>query len=119
MKRKFRLTQSNDFKRVRHTGRSYAHPLSVIVVATGQAENSRAGILVTKALGGAVQRNHIKRQLRAIITELLPEIKKNVEIIVIPREPASRASYQEIKSAVASLLGRAGLIVANNYDPGR
>jgi len=87
-------------------------------VATGQAENSRAGILVTKALGGAVQRNHIKRQLRVIITELLPEIKKNVDIIVIPREPASRASYQEIKLAVVSLLGRAGLIVTNNNDPG-
>jgi len=119
VKRKFRLTQSNDFKRVRHTGRSYAHPLSVIVVTTGQEEHSRAGILVTKALGGAVQRNHTKRQLRAIITELLPEMNKNVDIIVIPREPASRASYQEIRSAVIGLLRRAGLIVANNNDPGR
>lgn len=104
---------------MRHTGRSYAHPLSVIVVTTGQEEHSRAGILVTKALGGAVQRNHTKRQLRAIITELLPEMNKNVDIIVIPREPASRASYQEIRSAVIGLLRRAGLIVANNNDPGR
>lgn len=104
---------------MRHTGRSYAHPLSVIVVKTGQEENSRVGILVTKALGGAVQRNRIKRQMRAILTELLPEIKKNVDIIVIPRVPASRASYQEIKSAVIGLLGRAGLIVTNNNDPGR
>ena len=119
MKRKFRLTHSNDYKRVRHSGKSYAHPLSVIVVGEGQEENPRIGIQVSKAVGGAVQRNRIKRQLRSIITEALPSINKNADIILIPREPASRASFQEIRSAVLGLLGKAGLIGANNNDSGR
>ena len=119
MKRKFRLTHSNDFKRVRHTGKSYAHPLSVIIVGEGQDENPRVGIQVSKALGGAVQRNRIKRQLRAIITSLLPEIDQNADIILIPREPASRASFLEIQAAVRKLLGRAGLIGTDNNGPGR
>jgi ribonuclease P protein component len=119
VKRKFRLTQSNDYKRVRQSGKSYAHPLSVIVVAKGQEENPRVGIQVSKALGGAVQRNHVKRQIRAIITEALPIFEQNADVIIIPREPASRATYQEIQTAVLGLLGRAGLIGANNYDPRR
>jgi ribonuclease P protein component len=119
VKRKFRLTHSNDYKRVRHTGRSYAHPLSVIVVGEGQDENPRVGILVSKALGGAVQRNRVKRQLRAIVTNALPLITQKVDIIIIPREPASRASFQEINSAVMILLGRAGLVGANDNDSGR
>lgn len=118
MKRKFRLTHSNDYKRVRHTGRTYAHPLSVIIVGEGQAENPRVGIQVSRALGGAVQRNRIKRQMREILTDALSEINKNCDIVVIPREPASRASFQELVTAVMVLLGRAGLIGAYNNDSG-
>ena len=32
MQRKFRLTRSEDFKRVRRSGKSYAHPLVVLIV---------------------------------------------------------------------------------------
>ncbi len=119
MKRKFRLTHSNDFKRVRHTGKSYAHPLAVIVVVKGLAENSRAGIITTRTVGGAVERNRVKRQMREIISQLLPNLTKNVDLLLIAREPASRASFTEIQSAVKGLLGKAGLVVSNNNDPGR
>ena len=32
VKRRFRLTRSNDFKRVQHSGKSYVHPLVVLFV---------------------------------------------------------------------------------------
>jgi ribonuclease P protein component len=34
VQRKFRLTRSEDFKRVRRSGKSYAHPLVVLIVQT-------------------------------------------------------------------------------------
>lgn len=119
MKRKFRLTQASDFKRVRHTGRSYAHPLAVIVKARGLEENSRAGIIATRSIGGAVERNRVKRQLRVIIAPFIPNLKETVDLLLIAREPASRAKFIEIHSAVVELLGKAGLIVSNHNDPGR
>ena len=119
MKRKFRLTQANDFKRVRHTGRSYAHPLAVIVTARGLEENSRAGIIATRSVGGAVERNRVKRQLRAIIAPFMPELSEPVDLLLIARERATKAKYVEIQSAVVELLGKAGLIVSNHNDPGR
>ena len=39
MQRKFRLTRSEDFKRVRRSGKSYAHPLVVLIV---QAHDKRS-----------------------------------------------------------------------------
>ena len=119
MKRKYRLTHSNDFKRVRHTGRSYAHPLAVIIVGKGQEENSRAGIIATRAVGGAVNRNAVKRRLREILTPILPDLAMNVDLLVIAREPASRAPFMEIQSAIVGLLGKAGLFVSNDNDSGR
>ena len=40
MQRKFRLTRSEDFKRVRRSGKSYAHPLVVLIV---QAHDRHSG----------------------------------------------------------------------------
>jgi len=119
VKRKFRLTQTNDFKRVRHTGRSYAHPLAVLVCAKGLAENSRAGIIATRSVGGAVERNRVKRQLRAIIAPYLSELKDPIDFLLIAREKTSQVQFQEIQAAVVELLRKAGLIGSNNYRPGR
>ena len=116
MKRNYRLTHSNDFKRVRNTGKSFAHPLVVIVVAEGHVDNVRAGIVATKAVGGAVERNTIKRRLKEIITPLLPGFTANVDLIIIARDPALKASYSDLQSAILGLLGKAGLVVSNDYD---
>jgi ribonuclease P protein component len=40
VQRKFRLTRSEDFKRVRRSGKSYAHPLVVLIV---QSHDKRSG----------------------------------------------------------------------------
>ena len=47
MQRKFRLTRSEDFKRVRRSGKSYAHPLVVLIVQAhdwrSRPEDKRSG----------------------------------------------------------------------------
>ena len=40
MQKKFRLTRSEDFKRVRRSGKSYAHPLVVLIVQTHDKRSS-------------------------------------------------------------------------------
>jgi ribonuclease P protein component len=40
VQRKFRLTRSEDFKRVRRSGKSYAHPLIVLIVQTHDKRSS-------------------------------------------------------------------------------
>ncbi len=49
MQRKFRLTRSEDFKRVRRSGKSYAHPLIVLIVQT----HDKRSTTVPHALGGS------------------------------------------------------------------
>jgi len=87
VKRKFRITRSIDFKRVRREGRSYAHPLLVLTVASGIGENTRVGFITGKAIGNAVKRNRVKRQLRSIFSEFLPLFMNNYDLVVIAREP--------------------------------
>jgi len=74
VKRRFRLTRSTDFKRVRSSGKSYAHPLVVLYVTPSDGPGTRVGVTATRTVGNAVRRNRAKRLLRAAMADLMPEI---------------------------------------------
>ncbi|MGC1378503.1 MAG: ribonuclease P protein component [Anaerolineales bacterium] len=107
MKRNFRLTRSTDFKRVRNSGKSYAHPL-VVLVAIPSA-TLRVGVTAGRSVGGAVQRNRAKRLLREAMRMLLPTIRPGWDLILIARQPLPGATYQQVQAALSQLMRRADL----------
>ncbi len=110
MQRKFRLTRSTDFKRVRRTGKSYAHPFVVLVVQANEASNVRVGITAGRSVGGAVQRNRAKRLLREAMRPLLSDLPPGWDLILIARKALPAESLQDIRQALTSLLRRAEII---------
>ncbi len=113
MQKKFRLTRSEDFKRVRRTGKSYAHPLVVLVAQPGESPRVRVGVTAGKSTGGAVQRNRAKRLLREAMRPLLHGITSGWEIILIARPALVNASLQETQAALLYLLRRAKILPAD------
>jgi ribonuclease P protein component len=59
VQRKFRLTRSEDFKRVRRSGKSYAHPLVVLIVQTHDQRSNPVDQRSTLQSGSADQRSTI------------------------------------------------------------
>ena len=110
MQRKFRLTRSTDFKRVRRTGKSYAHPFVVLVVQASEAPRVRVGITAGRSVGGAVQRNRAKRLLREAIRPLLPDLLPGWDLILIARKALPAESLQDICQVLTGLLRRAEII---------
>ena len=110
MKRRFRLVRSNDFKRVRREGKSFAHPFFVLLLAHGSCENSRAGISISRSVGNAVTRNRIRRQIRAILNDHLGKIKENRDILIIVRKNIKTANFFEIKSTLLDMFERSGIL---------
>jgi ribonuclease P protein component len=53
VQRKFRLTRSEDFKRVRRSGKSYAHPLVVLIVQAHDKRSNPVDRLSTPQSGSA------------------------------------------------------------------
>jgi ribonuclease P protein component len=111
VKRKFRLTRSTEFKRVRRVGKSYAHPLVVLVAAPNDNGELHIGVTASRAVGGAVLRNRIRRRMKACIDEYLPAIRTGWDLIVIARQPAALAAYLDLRSGIARLLKQADLMV--------
>jgi ribonuclease P protein component len=112
--RNFRLTQSTDFKRVRRSGKSYAHPLVVLVVLPIDGEKIRIGVIAGKAVGKAVQRNRAKRLLREALRPILPELRTGWNAILIARKPILAADFAAIQTCLVQLFTRANLMVADH-----
>lgn len=116
MQRKFRLTRSEDFKRVRRSGRSYAHPLVVLIVEKNDKANLRVGVAAGHTAGGAVQRNRAKRLLREAMRSLLPNIGSSADLILIARSRLTSATLDETRQALLNLLQRAQLYTPQTDD---
>jgi ribonuclease P protein component len=110
MNHRHRLKSSKDFKRVRHTGKSYAHPLVVLISSPNLLPLTRFGITASKAVGSAVSRNRAKRRIRAAIQLNLPKIKTGWDVVLIARAPLIEAEWSEICKALTDLLDRAKIL---------
>lgn len=114
MQRRFRLTRSEDFKRVRRSGKSYAHPLVVLIVLKSEKSGQprvRVGVAAGRTVGTAVKRNRAKRLLREAMRRLLPDIASGLDLILIARPGLASASLEDVRQALLSLLQRAGIAI--------
>jgi ribonuclease P protein component len=109
VKKCFRLTRSTDIKRVRRSGKSYAHPLVVLYVLKSDMLETHIGVSAGLAVGNAVKRNRAKRLLRAAMNDLIPVTVPGSDILLIARSPLPAANVHQTREALSILLKRAGL----------
>ena len=114
MQRKFRLTHSEDFKRVRRSGKSYAHPLVVLIAQTHDQPHVRIGVAAGRTVGTAVYRNRAKRLLREAMRTLIPQLVSGFDLILIARPALVSATLEETRQALLTLLQRAQLLIPLN-----
>ena len=110
VQRRFRLTRSEDFKRVRRSGKSYAHPLLVLIAQAAENEGLRIGVTASRGIGTAVQRNRCKRLLREAMRTLIPSLGTGWDILCIARPPLLDCDMFQVREALLTLLRRADLV---------
>jgi ribonuclease P protein component len=110
VKRRFRLTRSTDFTRVRRTGKSYAHPLVVLIVKPSEMDQIRVGISASHAVGNAVNRNRAKRRIRACVDIILPDLKPGWDVVILARAPSREAPFEDLLTSLRQLFNKADLL---------
>ena len=84
--------------------------LEVFVI--NEQKGNKLGIAVGKKAGKSVQRNQIKRYIRAAYTELEENIKENIGILIIWKKNNTfeDANYFDIKNDLEKILKKRELI---------
>ena len=108
MRKEKRLKKNSQFAQVYGDGTSQANRLLALKMLPNGLEVNRFGFSVSKRLGNAVARNKIKRRLRQLVS-LIPT-GKGWDLVVIARQSANTASYQQLGEALAALLKRGRLL---------
>ena len=111
MRKSYRVKKEQDFQRVFETHNSVANHKFIIyqMVKPGQ-HHFRVGISVGKKIGNAVHRNWVKRRIRQTLLEVKPELRPDVDFLVIARPAADGLSMADTKKNLVHALKLAKLI---------
>lgn len=100
-----RLLRHADFERVYKQGRRhFAAHMTVFYLARGVEEDGvgpRVGFTVSKALGGAVRRNRMKRRLREAVRLQGVPAATGVDIVINPKRTLLTAEFSELRNEIA------------------
>ena len=110
VKQRYRVRENERFQEIRRRGKSHSSELLVMCVLANELPYSRFGFSVSNRIGGAVQRNRIKRRLREAIRLRIPLIQPGWDIVFIAKYPIGSATFQQMDAACARLLRRAHLL---------
>jgi ribonuclease P protein component len=107
-----RLTRSADFDRVFRQGKSHGGREFVLYVFPRgeEAAAPRLGLSVSRKVGGAVQRNQVKRLLREAFALDGDRLPAGSDVVVVARSDARALAEREglagIRRALAELIDR-------------
>lgn len=103
------LRRTEEFNACYRRGRMLKSSVAVLHVLPNKQPISRVGFSVSKRFGKAVQRNLVRRRLRAIVQgcDLVP----GYDIVVAARVRAQDMPFAELNKGVRALLRKAGLLV--------
>jgi ribonuclease P protein component len=117
--RRPRLTRSADFDRVYRRGRSAATRSFVLYAFPSAAADDddrpdtepavRLGVSVGRKVGGAVDRNRVKRVLREAFWALDEQLPEDHDFVIVARAGAAEmadAGMDGVRDELAELLGR-------------
>lgn len=99
-----RLLKHADFQTVYRQGRKhFSGNMIAFYRETGLSGGPRVGFTVGKVLGGAVERNRIRRRMRAAVRRHLPELLKPLDLVLHPRKSVLTLRFAQLDAEIGDV----------------
>jgi ribonuclease P protein component len=95
-----RLRKRAEFDQVYKRGERHSSANMTVIFLAAADGSPRIGFTAGKAMGGAVERNRIRRRLREAVRRHLRELKAPAEVVFHPRKSALRADFSQLEAEV-------------------
>jgi len=112
------LKKNYEFRRLYNKGKSAASQCAVVYCRRNGSKANRLGITVSTKLGGAVQRNRIRRRLKEIYRLNEGALSVGYDVVIVARMRSRYAAYQELQASVLSLFRKLKLTADGAGTPG-
>jgi len=100
-----RLLRHADFQAVYKEGRKhFSGNITVFYRRRPDGSSPRVGFTVGKVLGGAVERNRIRRRMRAAVQRHLSGLSVPLDVVMHPRKAVLSMDFASLDSEVAQVL---------------
>jgi ribonuclease P protein component len=100
----YRLKKRREFNNAWNLGKKYHTNHFIIIILENKIGPTRLGITASRKVGGAVQRNRVKRLLREVFRINYPVIKHCVDFSIIAKKGSHSLGYEEVQSEIKHLL---------------
>ena len=104
------LKENRDFRRLYGKGKSAVHPLLVVYALPNQSGWNRLGVVSSKKIGNAVQRNRARRILRQAYYQTEGKLKSGYDLILVSRTKTVRAKSTDLVPVFLHLAGKLDLL---------
>jgi ribonuclease P protein component len=95
-----------DYRRIVRKGRRVTGRTTIAYLdSVAPGEDARFGFIVSKAVGGAVERNRVRRRLKAACFGLLQDAPERA-VVIRALPAAARADWTELRAEVAAAILR-------------
>ncbi len=106
------LKKNNEFQRIISTSRPYKYKEYVVYIEKNNSSNYYFGFSVGKKIGNAVVRNHVKRQLRNIVSK--NKYKNGFICIIIVNKNILNLKFDEMKENLNYILNNLNIMEEKN-----
>jgi len=102
--RSSRLLKHADFQAVYRQGKKHFSGNMIAFYCEGAGSRSpRVGFTVGKVLGGAVERNRIRRRMRAAVRRHLAELARPLDVVLHPRKSVLQMKFAQLDKEIGQV----------------